>query len=217
MSGFDPPVPTPILDFDALAAATVFGAPFRFMIAAHLIRRERLDEVCAAFPPIAQPGLFPPEALAYGPAFASLIGEIRGPQFAAAVGTALGVTLAGYPQMLTVRGRCRLNDGDIHTDSEDKLVSALLYLNRDWSDDGGRLRILRGPGDLDDMVAEIAPRAGTFVAFHRSANSWHGHKPYAGPRRAIMINWMTAPAAARRETFRHRVSAYAKALIGWRR
>lgn len=216
-----PPTPKvadpPTLDFEALAKATVFAAPFHFMIADRLVRPDRLKAVCADFPAITQPGLFPLQALSYGPDFAALIEEIRGPRFTAAVGAALGVALTGRAQMITVRGCCRSSDGSIHADSEDKLVSALLYLNRGWPGEGGRLRFLRNRHDLDDMVAEVAPRAGTFVAFRRSDNSWHGHKPYAGPRRAIMINWMTEPAAARRETLRHRVSAWAKALRGWRR
>jgi hypothetical protein len=205
------------LDFEALAKATVFAAPFHFMIADRLIRPDRLEAVGADFPAITQPGLFPLQALSYGPNFAALIEELRGPRFAAAVGEALGVGLTGRAQMITVRGCCRSNDGAIHADSEDKLVSALLYLNRAWPGEGGRLRLLRNRYDLDDMVAEVAPRAGTFVAFRRSDNSWHGHKPYAGPRRAIMVNWMTEPAAARRETLRHRVSAWAKVLRGWGR
>ena len=211
-----PPNPALALDFAALARATVFNEPFHFMVADHLMRPDRLDAVCRDFPAIARPGLFPLQSLSYGPSFAELVEEIRAPGFAAAVGAALGVTLAGRAQMITVRGQCRAQDGGIHVDSRDKLVSALLYLNRGWSGEGGRLRFLRGPDDLDDTIAEVAPCAGTFVAFRRSDNSWHGHKPYAGPRRAIMINWMTAPAAARRETFRHRVSACAKALTGRR-
>ena len=208
-------VATSIVEFGALAHATVFDAPFHFLIADHLIRAERLDAVCADFPRIARPGLFPLSSVSYGPYFAALVEEVQGPRFAAAVGAALGVDLAGRATMLTVRGRCRPSDGDIHVDSKDKLVSALLYLNRDWPDDGGRLRFLRGPHDIDDVIAEVPPAAGTFVAFRCGDNSWHGHKPYAGARRAIMINWMTHPAAARRETLRHRFSARVKALTGW--
>lgn len=208
-------VDRPILDGEALAHAAVFQAPFHFLVADGLIRRDRLDAVCADFPRIARPGLFPLSTLSYGPAFAALIYELLSPRLAGAVGAALGVDLAGSAPMVMVRGLCRPRDGDIHVDSKKKLVSALLYLNRDWSGDGGRLRFLRGPYDIEDAVAEVPPAAGTFVAFRRDENSWHGHKPYAGPRRAIMLNWMAEPAAARREILRHRVSARAKALAGW--
>ncbi len=206
----------PALDIGALAHATVFAEPFHFMIADRLLRPERLAAVCADFPDINQPGVFPLSTLSYGPSFAALVDELLAPALAGAVGAALGLDLSHRARMLTVRGRCRPTDGDIHTDSTDKLVSALLYLNDDgWPDEGGRLRFLRGPHDIDDVIAEVTPGAGTFVAFRRSDKSWHGHKSYAGRRRAVMLNWMTDPAAARREAFRHCVSARAKALAGW--
>ncbi len=208
-------VDTPILDFAALGRATVFQEPFQFMIADHLVPAARLEAVCADFPAITRPGLFPLSTVSYGRHFAALIEEVRSPRFAAAVGAALGLDLSHRAQMLLVRGHCRETDGHIHVDSRDKLVSALIYLNPGWSDPGGCLRFLRDRWDIEDVIAEVPPRAGTLVAFRRGENSWHGHKPYAGPRRALMINWMTDPAAARREVSRHRMSARVKALTGW--
>jgi hypothetical protein len=60
------------------------------------------------------------------------------------------------------------------------------------------------------MIAEVPPLAGSRVAFRRTANSWHGHEPFEGPRRAIMLNWMTNAVAVRREVGRHRLSARLK-------
>jgi len=51
------------------------------------------------------------------------------------------------------------------------------------------------------------------IAFRRSDKSFHGHEPYEGVRRYVMINWMTSDFAAQRELFRHRVSARAKQAI----
>jgi Rps23 Pro-64 3,4-dihydroxylase Tpa1-like proline 4-hydroxylase len=116
--------------------------------------------------------------------------------------------------MITLRARTRPIDGRIHTDSETKLVTALIYLNGDWTEPGGRLRLLRGPDDLEDMIAEVPPMAGTLLAFRRSDCSWHGHKPFDGERRAIMLNWMVDAATARRELRRHAVSAGIKRLFG---
>ena len=90
---------------------------------------------------------------------------------------------------------------------------ALIYLNGDWSEPGGRLRLLRGPDDIEDMIAEVPPVAGTLIAFQRTANSWHGHKSFSGVRRAIMLNWMTDAAVARRELRRHAVSSGFKRLF----
>ena len=76
------------------------------------------------------------------------------------------------------------------------------------------MRFLRDPLDMDSVVAEVPPTAGTLVAFRRSDNSWHGHRPYTGARRYV-ISWMAQPAAARREIARHRMSARFKAISGW--
>jgi hypothetical protein len=90
------------------------------------------------------------------------------------------------------------------------VITALIYLNDDWPGEGGRLWVLRGPDNLEDMAAEVAPLAGTLISFRRTDTSWHGHKPFDGPRKAIMLNWMVDAAAARRETLRHTVSAGVK-------
>ncbi|HLY88994.1 MAG TPA: 2OG-Fe(II) oxygenase, partial [Acetobacteraceae bacterium] len=114
--------------------------------------------------------------------------------------------------METLRSRCRLRDGAIHTDCALKQVTALIYLNDGWLDQCGRLRLPSGPDDIEDMIAEVPPLAGTLLAFRRSDNSWHGHKPFAGVRRAIMLNWMTDASAARRERTRHAFSARVKRM-----
>ena len=112
--------------------------------------------------------------------------------------------------MITVRGRCQERDGRIHTDSECKLVTALRYFNETWEAAGGRLRRLRKPDDLQDMIAEVPPDSGTLIAFRRSDKSFHGHEPFVGVRRYVMINWMASSFAARRELLRHKISAVAK-------
>ena len=117
--------------------------------------------------------------------------------------------------MITVRGRCAAKDGRIHTDSVTKLITALIYFNEPWEAKGGRLRLLRSPTDLNDMIGEVPPEAGTMIAFRRSSRSYHGHEPYEGVRRYVMVNWMTTDFAAKRELFRHRLSARVKQAAAW--
>jgi hypothetical protein len=121
------------------------------------------------------------------------------------------IDLTGRPTLITVRARTRANDGQIHTDTGTKLITALIYFNRNWEADGGRLRILRRQ-KLDDYAEEVSPFAGTLLAFRRSEKSWHGHEPFEGPRRAIQLNWVVDQRTVDRELARLRVSAFFKKL-----
>ena len=142
-----------------------------------------------------------------------LLAELRSPAFTRLFADKYDLPLSATTLMITLRARTRPQDGEIHTDSESKLVTALIYLNEEWSADGGRLRVLRGPNDIEDMEAEVPPDAGTLITFRRSDHSWHGHKPFNGKRKAIMLNWMTDAAAAKREIRRHGFSARVKRLF----
>lgn len=136
-----------------------------------------------------------------------------GPEFERAIAQKFGVNPTDRPKLFTVRGRARARDGRIHTDSATKLIIVLVYLNRSWQPAGGRLRVLRGPDDLNDYAAEIQPLAGTLFAFRRSDRSFHGHARFEGERRAIQLNWMTDVRVRDREIARHRRSARIKRLL----
>ena len=114
--------------------------------------------------------------------------------------------------MYTVRGFLRATDGSIHTDSETKIITVLLYLNEDWGAEGGKLRILRNGTDLEDYVAEVPPSLGTLLVFKRSDTSWHGHKPFEGQRRVVQMNWVLDNDVVNREQRRHSLSTQFKKL-----
>ena len=201
-----------MLKVDAIASASAAKEPFCFFVT-QVLEKADLDKIRADFPGIQKPGIFPLEDLKYGPAFAAVIEEMRSPEFAAAVGKQLGIDLTGLPTMVTVRGQAQAKDGRIHTDTKDKVATCLLYLNGAWDEGGGRLRVLRSGHDLEDYIAEVPPSGGTFVAFKVADNSWHGHKPFVGERRYIMMNWMRSDAARSRQYGRHKFSAKVKRLI----
>ena len=116
--------------------------------------------------------------------------------------------------MVTVRGRARPTDGQIHIDSTGKLVTVLLYMNPAWEDPGGQLRLLRSPDNLEDYAVEVPPAEGTFLAFPCIHNAWHGHQPFDGERRTIQLNWVNSQSYKRREQVRHSISAFFKKLSG---
>ena len=142
-----------------------------------------------------------------------VIEELDGPEFEQIIAERFGVELAGRPKMYSLRGYTRAKDGQIHTDSKDKIITVLLYLNQDWKQPGGRLRILRSAGSVDDYVAEVPPDNGTLLVFKRSENSWHGHHPFDGPRRSLQMNWMTSESSKGFHAVRHKISAAVKKVL----
>jgi hypothetical protein len=201
-----------LLDLDRLRAAPLCQDPFDFVIVEDFVGRDELSPIVADFPHVPGQGSFPVESLACGPVFSRLVAALTGPALRSAVEEKFGLDLGRRPTMVTVRGRSDGKDGRIHTDSESKLITLLLYLNRAWDRPEGRLRLLRGPDDIDDYAREVVPLAGTMLAFRRSARSFHGHRPHVGERRMVQLNWVTKPAVVRRELNRHRWSARWKAL-----
>ena len=201
-----------LLDLDRLRAAPLNREPFDFVLVDDFVRPEYIAPLLADFPAIRRHGSFPLAALTCGPVFSRLAAELEGEGLRQAIAQKFAIDLAGRPTMITLRGKGDGKDGRIHTDTATKLITVLLYMNPEWDSGEGRLRLLRGPDDLEDFVAEIPPTAGTMVAFRRSENSFHGHQPHIGERRSIQLNWVTDERVVRRELGRHRWSARLKAL-----
>ncbi len=203
----------PVLDMAALRAAPLQNDPFDYILAPGFVNAEMLADINRDFPVVPGPGSYPPARLNIHGRFAELLEELDGAPFRVAIAEKFGINLDDYPTMFTVRGFCRASDGKIHNDSETKIITVLLYLNPPWEAEGGRLRLLRGPNNLNDMTAEVPPNGGSLLVFRRSAHSWHGHEPFEGQRRAIQMNWVRDAGVVLREQWRHRLSAAAKRLV----
>ncbi len=203
------------IDQAALRAAPLVREPFEYLIVPGFIRPWARAAINHDFPEVTKPGSFPIAELTYGPAFANFLDTLTSATFRAAFEEKFGLSLQGRATMVTVRGRCGLRDGNIHTDSVSKIITVLLYLNSHWEGTGGCLRLLRSAHDIEDVITEIPPLDGTLVAFRRSDNSFHGHKPFIGPRRVIQLNWVRGQGVKVFETLRHRATAWLKRLNLW--
>jgi SM-20-related protein len=205
------------LDIAALGATPLRNEPYDYLVVPGFVRPDAFPAVIADYPKVPGPGSHPLPELTVRGAFKGLLDELNGPEFRKAVEAKFGLDLASRPTMFTVRGECRATDGKIHTDSTTKIITVLLYMNEKWEKDGGRLRILRNGTDLDDYVEEVPPHGGTLLVFRRSENSWHGHEPFQGQRRAIQMNWVTDKSVVLREQGRHRLSTTLKKLNPFRK
>jgi SM-20-related protein len=199
-------------DIDAFRASALIQEPFPYTIVPRFIRPQAMSAVEADFPAVTRVGSFPLPSLKYGPAFGAMMDALRGPEFTSAVEEKFAMSLSARPTMVTVRGSSGARDGHIHTDSVTKLITALIYMNSRWESPGGRLRLLRSPDRLDDVIAEVPPDEGTLLIFKNAPNAWHGYEPFHGTRRVIQLNWVTSDSVVWWEQTRHRVSAMLKGL-----
>ena len=200
------------LELDKLKAARVETQPYNYTIVPGFLRADSVARINATYPKIDKGGSYPVESLEAGMAIKEVIEELDSPAFEAVIAEKFGVALAGRPKMYSLRGYTRAKDGQIHTDSKDKIITVLLYLNENWQHAGGKLRVLKSGSNVEDYVAEVPPDNGTLLVFKRSDNSWHGHHPFDGPRRSLQMNWMTSEGSRGFHAIRHKISAVMKKL-----
>ena len=203
----------PHLNIDKLKAATVETSPYLYTIVPGFLSPETVARINATYPKIEKGGSYPVESLDENMAIKEVIDELDGPEFQKAIADKFRVDLDGRPKMYSLRGYTRAKDGQIHTDSKDKIITVLLYLNENWQQPGGRLRILKNGTNVDDFVAEVPPDNGTLLVFKRADNSWHGHHPFEGPRRSLQMNWMTSEGSKGFHAIRHKLSAAVKKVM----
>jgi SM-20-related protein len=200
------------LQLDKLRAAKLETSPYNYTIVPGFLTPETVSRINATYPKIEKGGSYPIESLDAGMAIKDVIDELDSPAFEQLIAEKFDVELAGRPKMYSLRAYTRAKDGQIHTDSKDKIITVLLYLNENWQQVGGRLRVLNNGQDVDNFAAEVPPDNGTLLVFKRSDNSWHGHHPFDGPRRSLQMNWMTSEGSKGFHAIRHKISAAVKKL-----
>ncbi len=197
--------------------AVVRHQPFSFLIANGLLADSDRTRLGEDFPLYRSAGFFPYEQGDCGPAINALIEELTAPALADAIGSRLGIASLGrFPTLVTICSALNKRHGTIHTDSNSKIATALLYFNETWPDtSGGCLRFLQRADSIEDLVyPEVRPLYGNLVVFRRSDNSFHGHLPYEGERRVIQIAWLTSEDEKLRKTRRGKFSRLFKKLFG---
>lgn len=200
------------LNVDNLETAPVVTQPFEYLLVRNAINTECQSAIVADFPRIEGRGSYLVSHLRCGPAFQSLVDELLSCEFEKLVQTKFAVQLGGLRKVLTARGYTTSTDGRTHTDLRDKVITVLVYLNPEWKSEGGRLRLLRSQ-NLEDYVEEISPTIGSLLIFRRCDWSWHGHKPFAGRRLSLQLNWVTSDKFMGPELLRQKIDWF-KRLIG---
>lgn len=207
-----------MLDLQTIRQAPVRHDPYPYFVVPKAFTGPPAAAVAAAFPEIARPGAVDVDDTSYGPAFEALLDELKGDDFRALIAEKFDVDLGGRDIVINVRGKMRLTDGNIHTDTPSKLVTVLLYFNEPGEVDQTGLRILRNGRDLDNFVEEVPPTLGTMLAFKVTPDCWHGHKPLEGKRRSLQLNYLSGIKTVGKHQLGHRLAGRMKrklaALIG---
>lgn len=186
--------------------------PFDYTIVSGFLKPDTLGEVIRTYPKEIKAGSYPLDTIKPSAALSQVIDELDGPEFERAIEEKFDVQLKGKPKMYSLRGYTRASDGKIHTDSKDKIITVLLYLNELWPHETGRLRLLRNGTDLENYADEVPPDNATLLVFKRADNSWHGHGSFEGVRRSIQMNWMVSDNKRAFHKLRHTISANFKKL-----
>ncbi|MBN9442701.1 2OG-Fe(II) oxygenase [Bosea sp. (in: a-proteobacteria)] len=202
------------IDIDSVRNARTEREPYNYLVASHVILPDAVGGLRRDFPDIRETGFFPEEDVERHGAFASLLEEMKGREISEIVSGKLDIDLVDKPKMITIRKLSAAKDGRIHTDSEAKIATLLVYLNDAWQDSpAGRLRVLRNGTDFEAMAEEISPVTGSLFAFRRADNSWHGHTSFVGERRVVQMTWLRSQADVDRKKSRGSLSHFFKKVL----
>lgn len=204
-----------ILDYNNIQIGSFYKDPYPHFIAKNILSPAKKIALKEDYPLIDKPGFFPLDLLTQQGSFAELIEELKSKKFVETLSNVLGINLIDKPQLITVRKWSTKKDGRIHNDGASKIVTALIYLNDEWSNQNsdGNFRVLNDDSNFDNYVAEISPNYGSFVAFVRTEDSWHGHKLFIGERRVLQITWLNSYQDLERKKKRGKFSLFVKNLL----
>ncbi len=206
-----------LLNIDALRATPLQTDPYDYLVVPELFSADALAQVNRDYPAIDTAANHSLESLSYGPAFAALMEELRGPALATVLGEKFDMELASLPTTVTVRKFCERTDGNIHTDHKSKVITVLVYFNEQWDHPDGQLRLLRSKDDIESYVLQMPPLGGSMIAFRRTDHSWHGHTRYVGERRMVQINYLDqSPLAVAAQRISRFGTHFMKNVLGMR-
>jgi len=186
-----------MLALEAFDATLLRHDPCDYLVVPSFVSPVALPRLVRDYPDVSGAGSINPDRARCGPAFQGLLEELRSEDVRDRFSAKFGLDLSSYRLQIGVRRFAQLSDGAIHNDSRNKVVTALIYFNDEWSSANGRLRLLRSSTNIDDCVAEIEPANGTLFCFRRSERSFHGFKPYEGERLSLQMYWVAAKRGAR--------------------
>ena len=199
-----------ILNIDKISSSSLKTDHFPYFKCLDCFSNSQLNEkLDQEFPEISDGGSFPKESLNLGENLKLLINELEGEEFKKVLEEKFHVDLSDSEVVSTIRGYSREKDGQIHTDSKSKILTVLLYLNHEWKEETGNLRMLSNKNDIESYFDEMSSESGNMIAFRVTENCWHGFLPFEGTRKSIQLNYVFKKSLSI-HNLRHKLSAIFK-------
>ncbi len=209
----DTDAPLEMIDEAAVAAAELRHDPYDFAFVEHALPERLKEQVLADAPRIPDRGSYGLPDLQHGPEFGAVIRDLLSVRFRHLVGEKFQLDLSKCPPCIVMMGNTtgHYNEGYAHPDSKHKIITVLVGFTREWPHERGRLRVLRS-NDRNDYAFEFAPEFGRMLMFRVCDHSWHGFLPQKGQRMSLQLCYVDSELYARKEYWRHSLSAYAKSV-----
>jgi SM-20-related protein len=204
-----------LLDPQAIRGADLSREPYDFFLGSGFLKRDAIEDLKRDFPSIGKPGYLTIDEVDLKGRFKTLIEELESDELTEELSKKFGKDLHPYPRLSTIMKRSQTKYGAIHTDGPSKVMTMLVYMNDDWSKDGGgRLRVLYDEEHFEPYAVEVPPTMGTVFGFLRSDKSWHGHRPFTGERKVVQVAWVKDEAELARKKRRNSVAQFFKGIFG---
>jgi len=209
----DSDAPLEMIDEAAVAAAELRHEPYDFSFVEHALPERLKEQVLADAPVIPDRGSYGLPDLHHGPQFGAVIRDLTSVRFRHLVEEKFQIDLSKCPPCIVMMGNTtgHYNEGYAHPDSKHKIITVLVGFTREWPHERGRLRVLRS-NDRNDYAFEFAPEFGRMLMFRVCDHSWHGFLPQKGQRMSLQLCYVDSEMYARKEYWRHSISAYAKSV-----
>ena len=200
-----------LIDLNSIKSASVDDTFFPFFSVPNCIV-DHGKSIAKEFPDLEKGGSYPSNLPGLSDKIKKLISEIESDAMKEVLSEKFQVDLSNTEVITTLRGYSRMKDGKIHTDSKSKVLTFLLYLNEEWNNEKGLLRMLKNDFDLEDFIREIPASFGSLVVFKVTENCWHGFHPVEGKRLSMQMNYVKKESAASHK-IRHGLSSFLKKLF----
>ena len=135
-----------LIDLNSIKSAPVDDSFFPFFSVHNCITDEGVS-LSSEFPNLDKGGSYPSDMPGLSEKIRQLISEIESKEMKEILSEKFQVNLDNTEVITTLRGYSRMKDGKIHSDSKSKVLTFLLYLNEEWVNEKGLLRMLKNNSD----------------------------------------------------------------------